>query len=167
MKKTQANRGMSLEELVMRANDEYQVKQMAFIQKIPTPVKVMKSEKGIIKHGWFDKKSTIDFMGVTRGLFIGFECKSTKEKSFPLKNIADHQIEALEQMYVQGGITFFLVEFEEKKEIYILPFKDAKHWLDLAQQGGRKSIPYDFFVSDCILVKAKDGFSLHYLETYF
>lgn len=161
---SQANRGKPLEELVLRTNEIYLQRKMAFIQQVPTPVKVAALEKGFIKHGWFEAKSTVDFIGVLNGRFVGFDCKSTREKSLPLKNIGEHQLESLGHMHEQGGLAFLLVEFAFNKERYRLTYEQAQKWWDDALKGQRKSIPYDFFQTECILVTQKDNIPLHYLE---
>lgn len=163
MKSTQANRGMALENIVSHVNAMYEKKNLAFIQKIPTPIKVMKQDKGIIKHGWFEKKSTVDFMGIAQGYFLAFDCKSTRNKSLPLKNIEQHQLDVLKKVDQQGGYAFLLVEFVFAGEVYVIHYEQIMPWVEEAKQGGRKSIPYDFFVNNCSLVKEDYEIPLDYL----
>ena len=54
-------RGSVLEELINRSNDKYREKNLALIQKIPTPITPIKMDKehNHITLAYFDKKSTV------------------------------------------------------------------------------------------------------------
>lgn len=136
-----ANRGMGLETLIEYANAQYLHKGIANIQKLATPVKVMKlSREGRIRDGWYEKKSTVDFMGDYSGRSVCFEAKSTKEEtSFPLKNFEKHQIEFMRKW---KGASFVLIELSKFREVYFVHYSWIISWWDEMQVGGRKSIPY-------------------------
>ncbi|WP_246589820.1 Holliday junction resolvase RecU [Desertibacillus haloalkaliphilus] len=161
-----ANRGKHLEVLVDHSNVQYKRKGWARIDKVPTPVKVRRQNKlGRITDGWFEKKSTVDYAGISHGRSIVFDAKSTKiDKRFDLKNLEEHQYQYLKDCHHQGAISFVLVEFSRKKEIYILPFEKLEIWWISAQGGGRKSIPYEFFLTECDLVSQGRGVPLDYLK---
>lgn len=138
------NRGMNLEDDINSANEYYKEKDIALISKRPTPINVVKVDysKGCkITDAYFEKQSTTDYNGVYKGKYIDFEAKNTKNKtSFPLSNIYKHQIEHLQRVLSHGGIAFFIIEFEEHNEVFLL---DAKYVIEYYLHGERKSIPYD------------------------
>lgn len=138
-----ANRGASFESLIEFANNQYAAKRIALIQKVATPWKVIRQGKKIIS-AFPEKKSTVDFIGVSMGRAIAFDAKSTLETRFPLSNIEQHQIDFLERWQRQNGIAFFLIEFAKLHEVYYLSFDEVKTWWD-GMENGRKSIPYEYF----------------------
>lgn len=162
---TYANRGMDFELLINHVNEIYKQKGIAFIEKKPTPIKVLGRKPGNKLLACFEKKSSVDYSGVCHGRSIFFEAKSTKNRTrFPLENIHSHQIDTLTKVREQGAIAFFLVEFSKLKEVYILTIEQALTWLEEAENGGRKSIPYAWFLEHCQLVMNHSGIPLHYLE---
>jgi recombination protein U len=158
-----ANRGMSFEHLIERTNQQYFMKGIATIQKVATPWKVIRKGKQIVS-AFPEKKSTVDFIGIYNGRAIAFDAKSTRERTrFPLSNIEDHQFKFLKRWQDNGGISFILVEFAKKNEVYILSLSELEKWLRKANEGGRKSVPYEWFIMNCELVKSKNGILLDYL----
>ncbi|MGG3737215.1 Holliday junction resolvase RecU [Aeribacillus pallidus] len=159
-----ANRGMSFEHLVEYTNRCYLMKGIAHIEKVPTPWKVIRQGKRIIS-AFPEKKGMVDFIGVSHGRMIAFDAKSTRERTrFPLDNIHDHQMRFLRSWLDQGAITFFLVEFAKHQEVFMVPFREIEKWWKAAENGGRKSIPYSWFVENCDLVKSSRGIPLDYLR---
>ena len=159
-----ANRGMAFEHLVEYTNRCYRMKGIAHIEKVPTPWKVVRRGNRIIS-AFPEKKGTVDFIGVSHGRMIAFDAKSTRERTrFPLDNIEDHQMAFLKSWKDQGAIAFFLVEFVKHQEVYFLPYREAEKWWEEAKQGGRKSIPYEWFMEHCDLVKSSRGIPLDYLK---
>lgn len=162
MKTSQANRGMSFETLIEYANTQYQAKGIAIMQKIPTPVKVIRDGKRIVS-AFHAKQSTVDFIGLANGVPIAFDAKSTRNKtSFPLANIEQHQIDFMQRWQEHGGVAFLLVEFAELGEVYRLDMSDLLKWRDVATTG-RKSIPVLFFRESCRRVEQGRGVVLDYL----
>lgn len=163
------NRGMAFENLVEMTNKQYFNQGAAVIQKIATPVKVTKIDRaGRIRDGWYEKKSTVDFIGTANGRGIAFDAKSTQERTrFNLDNVSDHQVTFLKKYHDQGGISFLLVQFAKHHQVYVLPFHKFFEWWENAMVGGRKSIPHDWFVENCDTVKSKNGYVLHYLDVIF
>ena len=151
--------------MINLTNEKYNSKNLAIIQKIPTPIKPIKIDKNNkkITLAYFEQKSTVDYVGVVQGIPICFDAKETSQKSFPLKNIHKHQIDFMEKYENQRGISFLLVRFSALDEIYCLPFKELKEHWDKSIDGGRKSIPYKEFRKE-LQVKNKNGFIVHYLE---
>ena len=160
-----ANRGMSLEEDINLSNDFYRDAGIALINKRPTPINIVKVDytRGArITDAYFEKQSTTDYNGVYKGRYIDFEAKNTKSTtSFPLSNISEHQIAHLKNGLKHGGIAFFIISFQMKDEIYLL---DASFVIDFYEHGKRKSIPYDVFTKEGVLIKQDYSPRLHYLD---
>lgn len=140
MQNSHANRGITFERLIENACDIYQIKKLAIIQKLPTDWKIIRNGAQIT--GAFpNKKSTVDFMGVLNpGMAIAFEAKETKAKSFPFKNIHEHQIEYLKSVRKMGGHAFVLINFVTVDQIYKIDIKTFLELYEGAVQSGRKSI---------------------------
>ncbi|GMA49344.1 Holliday junction resolvase RecU [Alicyclobacillus contaminans] len=160
---SQANRGMAFEELVEYANRQYHARGVAVIQKVPTPVKMIRRGAQIVS-AFPERKSTVDFIGVAGGRAIAFDAKSTRiDTRFPLDNIEQHQFEFLLDWQSQGGISFMLIEFVNLREVRLLPFDVLNlHWTAM-QKGGRKSIPIEEIRQSCARVKPGRGVILDYL----
>ena len=160
-----ANRGMSLEEDINLSNDFYRDSGIALINKRPTPINIVKvdySRGARITDAYFEKQSTTDYNGVYKGRYIDFEAKNTKSTtSFPLSNISEHQIVHLKNVLKHGGIAFFIISFQMKDEIYLV---DASLVIDFYEHGKRKSIPYEVFTKEGILIKQDYSPRLHYLD---
>lgn len=160
-----ANRGMSLEEDINLSNDFYRDSGIALINKRPTPINIVKvdySRGARITDAYFEKQSTTDYNGVYKGRYIDFEAKNTKSNTaFPLSNISEHQIVHLKNVLKHGGIAFFIISFQMKDEIYLL---DASFVINFYEHGDRKSIPYEVFTKDAVLIKQDYAPRLHYLD---
>ena len=160
-----ANRGMDLENDINESNDYYREKNIALIYKRPTPINIVKvdySKGARITDAYFEKQSTTDYNGVYKGKYIDFEAKNTKSKtSFPLANITAHQIDHLKRVNEQGGIAFFIIGFETLNEIYLL---DSSFVIHFYENGDRKSIPYEVFQKEGILIKQGYHPRLYYID---
>jgi recombination protein U len=156
---------MSLEEDINLSNEYYRDNQIALIHKRPTPINIVKvdySKGARITDAYFEKQSTTDYNGVYKGKYIDFEAKNTKSNSaFPLSNISEHQIVHLKNVLYHGGIAFFIISFQMKDEIYLL---DASFAIDFYEHGSRKSIPYEVFKKEGILIRQDYSPRLHYIE---
>ncbi|MCG5104432.1 Holliday junction resolvase RecU [Oceanobacillus alkalisoli] len=159
-------RGKTLENIIEYSNKVYKNKGMALVDKVPTPWNVHYNKKtGRVVRAFPEKKGTVDFVGISHGRSIAFDAKSTKIRtSFPLKNVEQHQVDYLINHQDQGGISFFIVYFEKHNEAYYLPIDELKKWWDSQLSGGRKSIPYEWFVLNTDLIKTNNGVPLDYLE---
>ena len=160
-----SNRGMNLESDVNLSNEWYNEQGIALITKRPTPINIVKVDytKGArITDAYFEKQSTTDYNGVYKGKYLDFEAKNTKSKtSFPLNNIEKHQIEHLKKVIIHGGIAFFIIQFQTLNEVYLL---DASFVINFWEHGERKSIPYETFVKDGILIKQGYNPRLFYID---
>lgn len=140
------NRGKSFEKMIQTSNQQYKFQNKAVVQKIPTPVKVLDIEPqtGNIRSGFYEQKSTVDYMGSYQGTALAFEAKETNvETRFDLSNIQEHQYRFLQSWVASGGLGFILLQFSTLDEIYYLPFSLLEEYWEQMKQGGRKSIPYD------------------------
>ncbi len=160
-------RGSTLEHLINSTNSQYSDKGLALVQKIPTPITPLKidNKTRTITSAYFEQKSTVDFIGVVQGIPICFDAKETNNKSLPLKNIHEHQIEFMEKFENQQGIAFLIIYYKCVDEMYYVPFRVIKKYYDDSKNnGGRKSIPYNE-LSEKYIIKNSEGFLVHYLET--
>ncbi|MCL1882419.1 MAG: Holliday junction resolvase RecU [Defluviitaleaceae bacterium] len=161
---TRGLRGSAFEELIDLTNRLYSQKGLAVIQKVPTPITpiTVDNKARTITSAYFEKKSTVDFIGVAQGIAICFDAKETRQMSLPLRNIHLHQIEFMENFRKQKGVSFLLVHFQTKNEIFLLPCEVLAKYKKAAESGGRKSIPYADF-DPALIVKNEGGFPVHYL----
>ncbi|MBO5561866.1 MAG: Holliday junction resolvase RecU [Firmicutes bacterium] len=162
---TRGLRGSAFEDLINMTNDVYKQRNVAIIQKIPTPITPVKLDKehGQITLAYFDKQSTVDYIGAVQGIAVCFDAKETREKRLPMQNIHEHQMDFMEHFERQDGVSFLLVHFAVLDEYYYLPFPVLKKYWDEAQRGGRKSVPYTAFEQKYRLYPS-DGYPLNYLE---
>ena len=124
-------RGSVLEDMVNRTISDYRVKKLALIQKIPTPIVPTKMDKeGHITLAYFDKKSTVDYLGVVQEIPICFDAKECKSNTFPLSNIHKHQYEFMEDFEAQGGVSFLLIYFSKMSKVYYMKFNELKKFWD-------------------------------------
>ena len=160
-----SNRGMDLENDINLSNEYYRNKHIALITKRPTPINIVKvdySRGARITDAYFEKQSTTDYNGVYKGRYIDFEAKNTKSKtSFPLSNIEKHQIEHLKMVLEQGGIAFFVIQFQSLHQVFLL---DAKYVIEFYEHGERKSIPYSIFKEKAIEIKQGFAPRLEYID---
>ena len=118
-------RGSVFEEMINRTIAEYRLKKLALIQKIPTPIVPMKMDNdGHITLAYFDKKSTVDYIGNVQEIPVCFDAKECKTDKFPLRNIHKHQVEFMKDWEMQGGISFLLIYFSHKEIAYYMRFNE-------------------------------------------
>lgn len=136
-----ANQGMALEEMINKTNEYYLQKEIAFVSKRPTSVKILKtSDKYKITDAVFLAPSTLDYVGVYKGRYLDFEAKETiNKKGFPMANISEHQIKAMENIIKHQGITFTIIFLRSFNEIYLL---DGQVLID-AYISKQNIIPYE------------------------
>ena len=157
-------RGSTFEEMINFTNERFRNNSLAIVQKVPTPITPVEinKESRTITLAYFEKKSTVDYIGLVQGIAICFDAKETRQKSFPISNIHRHQMDFMEEFTKQGGIAFMLVSFVQHGEFFFLPFETLKVPWDMAQRGGRKSMPYESFDRK-YLVEYRGGY-LRYLD---
>lgn len=163
---SQSNRGMALENLIVYTNRVYKNKGVALVDKVPTPWSVNYDRRiNKVKNAYPTEKSTVDFVGISKGTGIAFDSKYTKEKTrFPLSNIKKHQVDYLKGFENQGGVAFFIVHFDHYGETFFLPINKLLEWWEQKDKGGRKSIPYKWFALNIDKIKSGYGVPLNYLR---
>ena len=162
-----SNRGMTLESEINDSNEFYRLEKKAYIYKKPTPIKITKvdypsRDKAIIKEAFFTVPSTTDYNGLYKGKYIDFEAKETQSKtSFTLRNIHEHQINHIGDIYENGGIAFLIIRFTSLNETYLLTAEKFIHFL---KNESRKSIPIDFFRKEAYQIKDSYKPRIDYLK---
>ncbi len=162
---TRGLRGSAFEDMINMTNKVYKERDLAIIQKIPTPITPIKLDKGknVITLAYFDSKSTIDYIGAAQGIPVCFDAKETNQGRLPLQNVHEHQIDFMREFKKHGGVAFLLVHCQDLEEYYFLPFEVLEKYWKAAQEGGRKSIPYTAFEQK-YRIHNKNGCPVHYLE---
>lgn len=151
------HRGDDTEYIINITNQEYERKNLALIKKMPVPIKVIEIEKGMITKAFFEEKSIVDYMGVVQGFPICFDAKETENKSLPIQNIHEHQIEFMEKFTNQNGIAFIIANFKQFEKYVLIPFEVIKDYYYKSKNGGRKSIPYKDLDLDFEIKFSKGG----------
>ena len=155
---------MQLESDINLSNEYYKIKDIAYIYKKPTPIKLVKVDykKGLINEAYFMTPSTTDYNGIYKGKYIEFDAKETKSKtSFTLNNVHPHQLKHMERIYKHGGICFLIVRFVLLDKTYLLFAKDL---LEFINNNDRKSIPLSFFEERCKKIELKYSPRLDYIK---
>lgn len=80
-------RGSVLEELINYANQKYKDKGLALIQKIPTPITPVRFDKESrhITLAYFEKKSTVDYIGAVQGFQFVLMQRNVQWIPFPCR----------------------------------------------------------------------------------
>ena len=159
-------RGSSLEELINMTNDKYQELHMALVKKIPTPIKPVSIDKNSrhITLAYFEQKSTVDYIGVAQNIPICFDAKECNTDTFPMQNIHKHQVEFMREFENQGGISFMIIYYTNRNEMYYLPFYLVEKFYLRSAAGGRKSFRFEE-IDLQYQINTDKGVPVHYLET--
>lgn len=162
--KTRGLRGSGFEDLINETNREYLADGLAVMQKIPTPITPveMSSDHSVITLAYFDKQSTVDYIGNVQGIPVCFDAKETKGQSLALSNIHRHQVDFMNSFAAQDGIAFILVSFIDYDRYFVMDIEDLNRWWEEAGRGGRKSIPMSAF-DDSVTVERDHRYLVHYL----
>ena len=155
-------RGSTLEELVNRTNERYGEMGLALIQKIPTPITPVRIDKEHrhITLAYFDKISTVDYIGAVQGIPVCFDAKECSADTFPLQNVHEHQMEFMGKFEKQGGISFLLIYYSTRDELYYMRYEQIKKFWDRAAQGGRKSFRLEELEPGWFMELKPEGFGL-------
>lgn len=163
--KSRGVRGSALEQLIEFTNEYYSKKNLARIDQVPIPIKIIEQGKdGIITKAFFEKKSTVDFIGFVQGAALVFDAKETALNNLPLKNIHQHQVDYMEDVVKHGGYAFIIAHFKINDSYHFIPFEVLKSFYDGSKKGGRKSIPLDDLHPDFVIHYHNNGV-LNYLAT--
>ena len=158
-------RGSTLVEFINHSNERYSEMGLALMQKIPTPITPVRMDKDHrqITLAYFDKASTVDYIGAVQGIPVCFDAKECCVKTFPLANIHPHQVAFMEEFEKQKGISFFLIYFSADNVFYYLTLRKLKEFWKRMEEGGRKSFRREELDEEFYL-PAKSGFLVPYLE---
>ena len=162
---TRGLRGSTLEDLINRTNEIYLEKGLALIQKVPTPITPIKIDKDNrhITLAYFEQKSTVDYIGVVQGIPVCFDAKECAVDTFSLQNIHPHQVEFMTNFEKQGGVSFLILFFSARNELFYLPFSHMLSFWERAQEGGRKSFRYTELDQE-YYIHPQNGILVPYLE---
>ena len=158
-------RGSTLEELVNRTNERYSEHGLALIQKIPTPITPVKIDKEHrhITLAYFDKISTVDYIGAVQGIPVCFDAKECSADTFPLQNVHEHQMDFMGKFEKQGGISFLLIYYSGRDELYYMRYEQIRKFWDRASAGGRKSFRFEELEPGWFM-PLKNGYFIPYLD---
>ena len=158
-------RGSTLEDFINRTNERYLSQGLALIQKIPTPITPVKIDKEHrhITLAYFDQQSTVDYIGAVQGIPVCFDAKECSVNTFPLQNLHEHQVTFMGNFEKQEGISFLVIYFSNRNELYYMRYSEIKTFWERAQNGGRKSVRPDELSSE-FFFELKDGMYVPYLE---
>ncbi len=151
--KNRGLRGSAFETLINNTNEYYRKKGLALVQKIPTPIVPLKfdNEKRLITEAYFEKDSTVDYIGVVQEIPICFDAKECATDTFSMQNIHEHQYEFMSDFEKQGGVAFLLILFTDRNDIYYMRFSELKTYHERIKEGHAKNFKYieledDFFL---------------------
>lgn len=158
-------RGSSLEDCINHTNEVLREDGLALIQKVPTPITPIEIEKESrhITLAYFDKKSTVDYIGAIQGIPVCFDAKECNENTFPMHNIHEHQMTFMEDFEKQQGIAFFLIYFRSHDSYYYMRFEEALTFWNRGRSGGRKSVRIEELDEE-FFFESQNGYFLPYLE---
>lgn len=163
--KSRGLRGSFLEELINLTNDKYEMNHLALIQKVPTPITPINidSKTKQITLAYFEKKSTVDYIGAVQGIPVCFDAKECATDTFTLQNIHEHQVDFMIEFERQGGVAFFLLYYSKKNLFYYMRLDELLVFWNRAKQGGRKSFRFDE-LDDEFFIEGVTGVTIPYLE---
>ena len=157
-------RGSQFEKVINSTNEKYRELRLALVQKIPTPIKPVEIDNDRhITLAYFEKKSTVDYIGVVQSFPVCFDAKECNSETFQMLNVHEHQYKFMEDFENQGGISFLLIYFSSVDKYYYMKFFELKKFYARAQSGEKKS----FHISELdpeFFMEVKLGVELHYLE---
>lgn len=158
-------RGSTLEEFINHTNERYTEMGLALIQKIPTPITPVKidQESRHITLAYFDKISTVDYIGAVQGIPVCFDAKECKADTFPLHNVHEHQMDFMEKFEKQSGVAFLLIYFSTRDELYYMRYEQIRKFWDRGKAGGRKSFRYEELEPRWFM-ELKQGYFVPYLD---
>lgn len=157
-------RGSTLEDMINRTNECYRRNGLCLIQKIPTPITpVEMNSRRQITLAYFDSKSTVDYIGVVQEIPVCFDAKELQTDTFPLQNVHEHQIEFMKDFEKQGGVSFLVLYYTHRNEMYYLPFRLLDDYWQRMKEGGRKSFRFEEIDRNFRII-SKGEYLCHYLE---
>ena len=158
-------RGSVLEESINITNEKYRQENLALVQKIPTPITPIEIDRANhhITLAYFEKKSTVDYIGTVQGVPVCFDAKECGGETFPLQNIHEHQMRFMREFEEQRGIAFFIIYFSAVEKYYYVPYRDVEVFWRRAESGGRKSFRREELDQE-YEIRFSNQIYIHYLE---
>ncbi|MBR5712504.1 MAG: Holliday junction resolvase RecU [Lachnospiraceae bacterium] len=120
--KSRGLRGSFFEDIINRTNEVYRERGTALVQKIPTPITPIDIDRDNrhITLAYFDRKSTVDYIGIAQGVALCFDCKECSTDTFALQNIHEHQYRYMKEFSRQGGVAFLLIYYSKRELVYFM-----------------------------------------------
>ncbi len=158
-------RGSTLEDMINYTNEYYREKKLALVQKIPTPITPVRIDKETsqITLAYFEKDSTVDYIGSVQGVPVCFDAKECAADTFSMQNIHEHQLRFMEEFEIQQGISFLIVFFTHRNQFYYMRYKELKTYVDRIGEGHPKYFKYEE-LNPKYFISSKGGALIHYLE---
>lgn len=158
-------RGSTLEDMINHTNEYYREKNLALVQKIPTPITPIKIDKesSQITLAYFEKDSTVDYIGAVQGVPVCFDAKECASDTFTLRNIHEHQVRFMGDFEAQGGVSFLVIMFTGRNELYYMRYAELEHFLERAAGGHANNFKYEELDRE-FFIRARGGAIVHYLE---
>lgn len=157
-------RGSQFEQIINLSNEKYRELRLGLVQKIPTPIKPIEiDDNRHITLAYFEKKSTVDYIGVIQGYSVCFDAKECKTNTFALSNVHEHQMQFMHDFEEQRGIAFLLINFTKADKYYYMRYSELKKFYDRGKNGGPKSIKITE-LDERYFIGSKFGVQVHYLE---
>ena len=123
----------------------------------------MDKDHGHITLAYFEKKSTVDYIGVAQGIPICFDAKECASDTFALQNIHEQQVLFMRDFEAQEGIAFILIYFTKRDIYYYMRDSELEKFWKRAEEGGRKSFRSDE-LDEAFFFKASNGYFIPYLD---
>jgi recombination protein U len=101
----------------------------------------------------FTSNNPCDFIVFHDGKLALLELKEHKGKSLPLSCIRQNQIDGLKDAVMYDNIIAgFLVFFSDEEKCF---FMSIQNYFQFVRKNDRKSIPIDYFLSNCLYIDTK------------
>ena len=157
-------RGARFEELINITNEKYRELGLALVQKIPTPITPVEiDDNRHITLAYFEKRSTVDYIGIVQSYPICFDAKECASSNFAMSNVHEHQFSFMKDFEGQGGISFLLIYFTQTDEIYYMRFSELSRFMERAEEGTSKHVNISELDPAYFLVP-EQSLKVHYLE---
>ncbi|MBN0970839.1 Holliday junction resolvase RecU [Mycoplasma phocoeninasale] len=159
------NKGMFLESIINSSNQFYYENNIAIIHKKNLDIDFksidLKNKKLVVNNAFIKSKSTVDYYGIYKGIFLAFEAKSTNEKNFSLSNVKRHQIEYLSLIASHQGLAFWIIYFNLQNKFIVI-----KHDKFMKISKNKKTLAYSLLLANGISIELDFPGILDYLKVF-
>jgi len=135
-----ANRGQTLEKLVVQANAMYRAQGKAVIHKVPTAWVPIRQGSKIVS-AKVEEKAAVDFIGHVAlpdgpALPVVFDAKEvSKGDRWALSKLEEHQYEYLKDCARTGAFSFVLIGYWQLQRFFVLPFAELERRWEAWKSG--------------------------------